>query len=87
MDMDTDQVLFTIVLRDGQKITGFEKIGFFRGSELDLNNGLGKLMQMISTDGTVMINIENVMYVRLADDVERRSYDLFHNKEGDVPCS
>ena len=84
--MDTDQMLFTIVMRDGQKVTGYEEIGFFRGGELDLDKELAKLIEA-TANGRIMINIENVQYVRLADDVERRHYELFHNKEGDVPCS
>lgn len=84
--MDVENLLFTIEMRDGHKITCNNEVAFFQASRIDMTDGMNMILRMVA-NGMTMVNIENVLCIRLADDVETRSYRLFHPKEGDEPCT
>ena len=84
--MDIENALFTVELLDGRKITFDDDVIFFQASKIDIVKGVNKIITLC-LDGNTMINIENVVSIRLANDVERNNYELFHPKDGDKPCT
>lgn len=84
--MDIEKTLFTVELLDGRRITFNDEVGFFQASEICADE-VWKTVMTLCLNGKTMVNIENVICVRLADDVEKRSYELFHKKDGEKPCT